>query len=60
MEQMLNFDNWFKELLDYARDRDLPDLIDKVNRDAYLEYYDDGDSPEDCFEMEYEAKGESE
>jgi len=56
MEQRLNFDAWFSELLTYAKDRGVPSLIDSSNKSSYLDYYDDGDSPEDCFDMEYEAK----
>lgn len=51
-----NFDSWFKELLAYAKESEFPDLIDAEDPDAYMEYYDDGDSPADCFDAESEAK----
>lgn len=60
MEQDLNFDSWFTELLNYAKERGVPDLIDRTAKEAYMEYYDDGDSPEDCFDIEYDAKTEEE
>lgn len=58
MKKDLTFDEWFRELMIVANDRDMPDLIDKSNPEAYMEYYDDGDAPEDCFDTEYEAKNE--
>jgi hypothetical protein len=52
----MTFDEWFKELVTVAEERDNADLIDLDNREAYSEYYDDGDTPEDCFDAEYDAK----
>jgi len=52
----MTFDEWFKELVAVAAERGEAELIDLDNREAYMEYYDDGDTPEDCFDVEYEAK----
>jgi hypothetical protein len=54
----LTFEEWFKELVAVAVDRDMSALIDTSNPEAYMEYYDDGDAPEDCFDAEYEAKSD--
>lgn len=51
----MTFDEWFKELVKIAKERDNIEIIDTENPEVYTEYYDDGDSPEDCFDSEYEA-----
>ena len=54
----LTFDEWFKELVTFAIEREESSLIDASNPEAYMEYYDDGDTPEDTFDAEFEARAE--
>ena len=52
----VTFEVWFKELLKVAEERDAVDLIDQSDPQTYLEYFDDGDSPEDAFDSEWESQ----
>jgi len=56
MEVPATFDMWFKGLVAIANERDASDLIDKSDPHTYMEYFDDGDSPEDAFDSEWEAR----
>jgi len=55
----LTFEDWFKLLVTYAKGHSDAKIIDESNPDTYLEYFDDGDSPEDCFDAEFEAQDTS-
>lgn len=52
----VTFDRWFKELLTIAKERDALDLIDRSDPTTYMDYFDDGDTPEDAFDAEWEAR----
>lgn len=52
----VTFEVWFKELLKVAEERDAVNLIDQSDPQTYLEYFDDGDSPEDAFDSEWESQ----
>ena len=52
----VTFEVWFKELLKVAEERDAVDLIDQSDPQTYLEYFDEGDSPEDAFDSEWESQ----
>ena len=56
MDVLVTFDKWFKELLAIAKERDALDLIDRSDPTTYMDYFDDGDSPEDAFDTEWESR----
>lgn len=45
----MEFDVWIKELKKIATDNDNEDAIDLENPEEYREYFEDGDSPEECY-----------
>lgn len=55
-EWKMTFDEWFMSLVEYSMLLNSEDLIDMYNKDSYREYYEDGDSPEEVFAQEADAK----
>lgn len=51
------FESWFAALYEIAFSRGCPEIINMDDPDSYRDYYDDGDSPEECFlnELSYAA-----
>jgi hypothetical protein len=45
----MTFEEWFKQLLEYAAQMGAEGAVDIYNPESYREYYDDGDSPEDAY-----------
>jgi hypothetical protein len=52
----MSFAEWWDALLKFAVHLGADDAIDIHNPESYLEYWEDGDSPEDCFFTEIETK----
>ena len=52
------FEHWFAALIEYAKSEDQPDLVNEEDPDSYLEYFEDGDSPEEAYFSELDASSE--
>jgi len=52
----MSFAEWWQVLLKFAAHLDAEDAIDIYNPEQYQEYWEDGDSPEDCFFTEIETR----